>query len=114
MRRLLRVAGPYWNSDRKRKARGVLMQVGVYALIVVMSIGVTAAHLLVKRRLQRDWRAWLTDRKIGRWLETGRHYRLLFTKGDHDNPDQRIAEGIRLATDTAVTLICNPCIWTIL
>jgi len=111
VRRLLRVAGPYWNSDRKRKARGVLMQVGVYALIVVMSIGVTAAHLLVKGRLQRDC---LTDRKIGRWLETGRHYRLLFTKGDHDNPDQRIADGIRVATDTAVTLICKPCTWTIL
>ena len=111
MRRLLRVAGPYWNSDRKRKARGVLMQVGVYALIVVMSIGVTAAHLLVKGRLQRDC---LTDRKIGRWLETGRRYRLLFTKGDHDNPDQRIADGIRVATDTAVTLICKPCTWTIL
>jgi hypothetical protein len=49
---------------------------------------------------------------IGRWMETGRHYRLLFTKGEHDNPDQRIAEDIRIATESAVTLICNPCTWT--
>jgi putative ATP-binding cassette transporter len=139
--RLLRLAGPYWNSARKLEARGaallllaltgaqvglsvwgnywnralfdaledrsvagVLVQIGVFALIFVVSIAVTAAHLLVKRWLQRDWRAWLTDRLIGRWMEDGRHYRLLFSRGEHDNPDQRIAEDIRLATEGAITL----------
>jgi putative ATP-binding cassette transporter len=60
--------------------------------------------LLVKRWLQLDWRAWLTDRLVGRWMEDGRHYRLIFSPGAHDNPDQRIAEDIRIATDSAVAL----------
>lgn len=141
LRQVLRLAGPYWNCERRRKVRwatlllvlltlgqvgltvwgnywnralfdaleqrdvhGVLVQVGVFALIFLSSIVVTAAHLLVKRWLQLDWRAWLTERLVGRWLDDGRHYRLQFSAGEHDNPDQRIAEDIRIATETAISL----------
>ncbi len=105
----LTVWGNYWNRAlfdalEERSVRGVLVQVGVFALIFVISIGVTAAHLLVKRRLQLDWRGWLTERLIGRWMADGRHYRLLFSAGEHDNPDQRIAEDIRIATESAIGL----------
>ncbi len=96
-------------SRAVRCARGafgarVWIQAGVFAAIFLISIVVTAGHLLVKRWLQLDWRAWLTDVLIGRWMEDGRHYRLLFSAGEHDNPDQRIAEDIRIATDGALGL----------
>ena len=105
----LNVWGNYWNRDlfdalEARSVRGVLVQVGVFALIFASSIGVTGAHLLAKRRLQLDWRAWLTERLLGRWMEGGRHYRLQFTPGEHDNPDQRIADDIRIATESAIAL----------
>lgn len=141
LRQVLRLAGPYWNCERRAKVRGatllvllltmgqvaltvwsnywhgalfdaleqrsvhgVLIQVAVFALIFVLSIVVTAAHLIVKRWLMIDWRAWLTEHLVGIWMEDGRHYRLLFSAGDHDNPDQRIAEDIRIATETAIAL----------
>jgi putative ATP-binding cassette transporter len=141
LRDLWRLAGPYWNCERRRRVRAatwilflltvaqvglavwtnywnralfdaleqratgeVLVQVGVFALIFAVSIAVTAAHLMVKRWLQLDWRRWLTEQLVGRWLEAGRHYRLPFIAGDHDNPDQRIAEDIRIATESAVAL----------
>ncbi|MFI5316948.1 MAG: ABC transporter ATP-binding protein/permease [Myxococcota bacterium] len=105
----LTVWGNYWNRDLfdalgERSVRGVLVQVAVFALIFATSICVTAAHLLVKRRLQLDWRAWLTERLIARWMAGGRHYQLLFSAGEHDNPDQRIAEDIRIATESAIAL----------
>ncbi len=105
----LTVWGNYWNRDlfdalEQRSTSGVLLQVGVFALIFVTSIAVTAAHLLAKRWLQLDWRAWLTERLISRWLEDGRHYRLAYRAGEHDNPDQRIAEDIRIATESAIAL----------
>ena len=59
---------------------------------------------MVKRWLQLDWRAWLTEQLVGRWMDDGRHYRLLFSGGEHDNPDQRIAEDIRIATESAIAL----------
>ena len=105
----LTIWGNYWNRAlfdalEQRTAHGVLLQVGVFALIFVASIAVTAAHLMVKRWLQLDWRAWLTEQLVGRWLESGAHYRLQFTDGEHDNPDQRIAEDIRIATEVAIAL----------
>src|SRR5437879_2080593 len=52
-------------------------------------------------RSRSPWR-WLTERLVARWLHEGRHYQLTFMTGDHDNPEQRIAEDVRLMTDAAV------------
>ena len=105
----LTIWGNYWNRAlfdalEQRTARGVMVQVAVFALIFAISIAVTAAHLVVKRWLQLDWRAWLTEQLVGQWMADGRHYRLLFSSGEHDNPDQRIAEDIRIATETLIAL----------
>ncbi len=99
----------YWNRAlfdalEQRSVRGVLLLVAVFALIFVLTIAVTAAHLIVKRWLMIDWRTWLTEQLVGNWMEDGRHYRLLFSAGEHDNPDQRIAEDIHIATESAIAL----------
>ncbi len=99
----------YWQRAlfdvlEQRSVRGVLIQIGVFSLIFIISILVTGAHLIVKRWLQLDWRAWLTNFLINSWMEGGCHYRLSFTPGEHDNPDQRIAEDIRIFTESAVAL----------
>jgi putative ATP-binding cassette transporter len=105
----LTVWGNYWNRAlfdalEQRSVNDVLVQVGVFALMLAISIGVTAAHLIVKRWIQLDWRRWLTERLVGRWMEDGRHYRLHHSPGEHDNPDGRIAEDIRISTESAVAL----------
>jgi putative ATP-binding cassette transporter len=99
----------YWNRAlfdalEQRATHAVLVQVGIFAAIFLASIAVTAVHLIVKRWLQLDWRAWATERVLSRWMERGRHYRLLAMPGEHDNPDQRIAEDVRIATETAIAL----------
>jgi putative ATP-binding cassette transporter len=141
LRQVLRLAGAYWNCERRAKARiatlllllltvgqvaltvwgnywqrglydaleqhsvrGVFIQIGVFLIILGSSIVVTAAHLMVKRWLQIDWRAWLTDQLVERWLGGGRNQRLLSVPGDHDNPDQRIADDIHVATESAIGL----------
>ena len=105
----LSVWSNYWQKAlfdalEQRSVRGVLVQIAVFALILAITIAVTAGHLLVKRWLQIDWRAWLTEQLVGSWMADGRHYRLLFSAGDHDNPDQRIAEDISIATDSAIAM----------
>lgn len=105
----LAVWSNYWHRAlfdalEQRTVRGVLVQVAVFAAIFATSIAVTGAHLLVKRWLQLDWRAWLTEELVGRWLGNARHYRLRSRPGEHDNPDQRIAEDIRIATESAIAL----------
>jgi putative ATP-binding cassette transporter len=93
-----------FDALEQRAVAEVVRQVGVFAVIFLLTIAVTAAHLHAKRWLQLDWRRWLTDRLVGHWMDEARHHRLQAREGAHDNPDARIAEDVRIATDTAVTL----------
>jgi putative ATP-binding cassette transporter len=141
LRSFLRLAGPYWRSERGWAARwltlGVvvltvgqvaipvainlwserlfdaleqramaefLAMIGFLVLIIGTNVVVTTTHLWVKRQLQVDWRSWLTERLTSEWMEAGRHYQLTLVPGDHDNPDGRIAEDVRVATEYAVDL----------
>jgi putative ATP-binding cassette transporter len=54
--------------------------------------------------LQIRWRRWLTDRYLRAWLADGAYYRMQLTAGDTDNPDQRIAEDLRLFVGGTLTL----------
>ena len=99
-----------WNAAlfddlEQRSMSGLIRQVELLALIFIASIAITTLHLMVKRRLLIGWRTWLTEKVISKWMHKGRHYQLTFmSKGNSDNPDGRIAEDIRIATEDAVSL----------
>lgn len=91
-----------FNALEQRSMSGLLKQIGLIILIFAASMAVTSTHLAIKRSLQVGWRGWLTDQVIGRWMHKGRHYLVTHIPGDHDNPDGRIAEDIRIAIDDAI------------
>ena len=99
----------YWNRQlfdtlEARALDKLLVLILTFLLIFILTMLVTALHLHVKRWLQLDWRRWLTNRLLDYWMAHARHYQLQFTSGEHDNPDGRIAEDIRIATESAITL----------
>jgi putative ATP-binding cassette transporter len=63
-----------FNALEQRSMSELFTQIGLIVVIFVANIGVTTAHFKVKRRLQLDWRSWLTHHLIGRWMSEGRHY----------------------------------------
>ena len=98
-----------WSADlfdalERRSTDGAMVQISIFALIVLGTMVANTAHLVVRRRLYIDWRRWLTARVIGNWMEDGRHYQAGLIPGDHANPDGRIAEDIRIATEGAIDL----------
>lgn len=99
-----------WNADlfdaiEQHSMSGIVKQVGVMILIFVGSITITTMHLIVKRRLLIGWRLWLTKKVVAKWMHNGRHYQITFMgKNNHDNPDGRIAEDIRIATEEAIAM----------
>lgn len=54
--------------------------------------------------LELRWRTWLTTRLIDGWLSQRAYYQLELAGTPTDNPDQRIAEDIRLFTEFTVSL----------
>lgn len=141
VRRFVRLALPYWKSERRWRIAGATLllllltvaQVGlvmwtsywnrgffdalearsldalwqqilIFAGILAITMAVTALHMNVKRWLQLDWRRWLTAQLMDQWMTRARHYRLQFLAGEHDNPDQRIAEDARISTEAAISL----------
>lgn len=93
-----------FNALEQRSMERFLAQIGVFAIIVTATMAVTTTHLWVKRRLQLDWRRWLTQRLLDGWMAEGHHYQIAFIPGEHDNPDGRIAEDVRNTTEVAIEL----------
>lgn len=75
-----------------------------FLLILVTLLAVSAVHLWVKRRWQRSWRAYVTDVLLAHWLERGHYHRLRHLPDPVDNPDARIAEDVRIATEVGIQL----------
>jgi len=109
MQMILAVVVTQWsaalfNALEQHSMRDLITQVGVLAIIFVADMAVTGSHLAIKRNLQIYWRDWLTDHVISRWMRDGRHYLISHLPGEHDNPDARIAEDCRVASESAVAL----------
>lgn len=96
-----------WNRDffnaLEKKDLGLLFSLLWVLAAIVVSAGIgVAIQLHIKRRLQVNWRTWLSHTTVHRWLHSGRQYQLGLLADDVDNPDGRIAEDIRVATEYAV------------
>lgn len=96
-----------WNRDffnaLEKKDLGLLFHLLWILAAIVISAGIgVAVQLHVKRRLQMNWRTWLSHTTVHRWLHSGRQYQLGLLADDIDNPDGRIAEDIRVSTELAV------------
>ncbi len=95
-----------FDALEQRSMSRLFTQIGLIILIFIANMAITATHLTIKRRLQLDWRGWLTERMIGKWMYDGRHYLVThIISGQHDNPDGRIAEDIRISTEYAIDLL---------
>src|SRR5262249_12442482 len=83
-------------------AATVLHQAIVFMPLAAGSIAVAVCIVYARMRTQRRWRAWLTEHTMTRWLAKGRYYQLNLIEGDHKNPEARIADDIRSATEHPV------------
>ncbi|CAK0743808.1 vitamin B12/bleomycin/antimicrobial peptide transport system ATP-binding/permease protein [Gammaproteobacteria bacterium] len=95
----------FFNSLENKNWAEFLKQVGVLMAIMVSSMTITASHMWFKRKIQIGWRTWLTDQLLKNWMSEGHQHQVTYLPGEHENPDGRIAEDIRNATEVAIDLI---------
>ncbi len=75
-----------------------------FSWIAALYIVIAVYQLYLRQALQIRWRAWLTEAYLDRWLDQRAYYRIALTDPVTDNPDQRIADDIRLFVDTTLAL----------
>ena len=111
---LLTVAAQYginlWNRaifdalEKKESAR-VLSVAMIFFPLAGVAIVLGVANVYSRMSMQRRWRAWLTGHLLNEWLKNGRYYQLNLVSGDHQNPEGRLTEDLRISTDAPVDFV---------
>jgi putative ATP-binding cassette transporter len=77
---------------------GFFFSILVFSIMAAMHIARIMLDLFLMQRFMLAWRAWLTDRLTGDWLDGKAYYRARFIDDTIDNPDQRIQTDIDIFT----------------
>ncbi|WP_213289838.1 ABC transporter ATP-binding protein/permease [Bradyrhizobium sp. sGM-13] len=96
-----------FDAIEKRDSATVYYLAAVFFPLAIGSALLGVAQVFARMGIQRRWRAWLTNAVISRWLANGRYYQLNLVGGDHQNPEYRIAEDLRIATDSPVDFVAG-------
>jgi putative ATP-binding cassette transporter len=140
-RRAWGLAAPYWSSEERWRARGLLfvivaLTLGMvfltvqyndwnraffealqdkdfdafgpllvrFSVLAAIFIAVAVVRRYLTLMLQMQWRLWLTRQFLDRWFTDRVYYRLEVEHGTADNPDQRIADDLRMFTFNSLDL----------
>ena len=75
-----------------------------FTVVAVAYILIAVYQLYLRQALQIRWRRWLTRDYLDDWLSDRAYYRIALTDPATDNPDQRVADDLRLFVDDTLTL----------
>ena len=96
--------GRFFDALERRDAEAVLFQAQVFVPLVALSVMLSALAVYGRMTTQRKWRAAVTRHVVEYWLSDNRFQRIGHVNSGSENPEYRISEDIRLATDAPVDL----------
>src|SRR5215471_189469 len=80
----------------------VLLLSTLYVPLLAASVFLSVMQICARMTIQRRWREWLNNLLIDRWLKNSRHFQLNLVGGPHKNPEARIADDVRIATEAPI------------
>jgi putative ATP-binding cassette transporter len=103
------VALNHWNrsffdSLENRDVGALGHAVLLFAFIIAGMAAIGVGIVLARETLQVDWRAWVVKHLVDRWLARQRFYHLNVTGREPPNPEYRISDDTRWATEPLVDL----------
>ncbi|MEW9526804.1 ABC transporter ATP-binding protein/permease [Agrobacterium radiobacter] len=96
-----------FDAIEKRDASTVYFLASMFPPLVLGSVMIVTSQVYVRMRIQRRWRSWLTKVLVSRWIAHGRYYQLNLIDGDHQNPEARLSEDMRIATEAPVDFVAG-------
>jgi putative ATP-binding cassette transporter len=94
----------FYNAIQEKQLATFYRLLGVFTGLAAAYIIMGVYRLYLTQMLQIEWRSWLTERYLSSWLGDRAYYRLQLLDHGTDNPDQRIAEDLKLFVDSTLTL----------
>jgi vitamin B12/bleomycin/antimicrobial peptide transport system ATP-binding/permease protein len=79
-------------------------EMGWFMVLATVWIIMTVYATYLTQLLQIRWRTWLTTSITGDWLANRNYYRLQLKDQQNDNPDQRIAEDLKIFVSATLNL----------
>ena len=86
----------FYNALQDRNWDTFVSELTFFCLLAAAFIVLAVYQLYLNQWLQIRWRTWMTRTYLGDWLDGANHYRMQLLGDAADNPDQRIAEDIKL------------------
>lgn len=95
----------FFDAIEQKQVGSVLLGVGIIVGLALASATAAVGLVHMRMRFALRWRQWITAHLIERWLADRRFYQLNIVGGDAANPEYRIADDVRLATEPLVDFV---------
>lgn len=94
----------FYNALQEKNQEVFWKQILKFCILAAIYIAMAVYVFYLNQMLQIRWRRWMTDRYLKEWLADRAYYRMQLEGNPADNPDQRIAEDLKLFVDTTLDL----------
>ena len=94
----------FYNALETKASEDFYVLMLQFSLLAAVFIVLSIYRTYLQQMLAMRWRIWLTKQYLGEWLANRVYYRLELDQLGTDNPDQRIAEDLRLFTSGTLSL----------
>lgn len=95
----------FFDALQAKNTAVALHQALLFPLWVGGYLAMCVFAMWVRMTMQRTWRAFVNDRLLDRWLKRSHFYQLELIDGDHKNPEHRINDDVRVATEMPVDFV---------
>lgn len=94
--------GWFFDALERKDGHSALVAMAVFPVIVLAVAGVGVLILKSRETFQVHWRQWLTAKLADGWVGERRFFRLGLSGNEPANPEYRIADDVRWATEPVV------------
>lgn len=94
--------GWFFDALEKKDSESALIAMAVFPVLVLIAAGLGVVILVARETFQVHWRQWVTAKLADGWINERRFFRLGLSGYEPANPEYRIADDVRWATEPVV------------
>jgi putative ATP-binding cassette transporter len=94
----------FYNALQEYDWDAFVRELLIFCALAGVAVVLGVYQLYLNQWLQIRWRRWMTNDYLGRWLHGANHYRMQLKGEVADNPDQRIAEDVRMFIEQTLSI----------